>query len=551
VAICSIDDASEVDLYTFSAQVDDILFVRAYRTSNTLQPWVRVYNPDGGLQCQWYGSRFIEGACTLPIAGTYTLRFSDASAGANQTGAYRLFIQRLNQPGGAAAMPFGELVTNTIGEATEVDTYTFPGAVDDRLLVRMHRKSNTLQPWIRIYTPSGSLRCQGFASRFVEIGCTLTVAGTYTMLVTDATDPRDQTGDYTLLVQRLNAPLVVTPVSYGQRIAASIATPTEFDSFTVNGEVDETLVIRMHRRTNTVQPWFRLYNPTGDLVCQGYGQRFVETFCSLAVTGRYTIIAADASDPRDLTGDYVLYVQRLQDPGEAIAMEGFGFQQTGSISDTAEVDTFTFMGEVDDRIFVRMRRTSNVLQPWVRIYTPNGGLLCQGYGARLFETVCTLPQAGRYTALVADASDGRLDTGNYSLYFQRLNNPGAAQVLSGRGAVNGVIDEPFKVATYAMSGQVDDQIALSMVRTSNTLQPWIRVYNPSGELLCQGYGATRAEIDSCTLSRNGTYTILLSDASNGRIETGGYSLNLDCLRGSCISAPAPFGTRVYLPLLRR
>lgn len=487
----------------------------------------------------------------LPRAGTYSLRFSDASGGATETGGYRLYLQRLNQPGGETPLLFGDLLAGAVTDPTEVDTYTIEGEVDDQLIVRLYRSTNTLQPWFRLYSPDGAFRCEGYAGRFVETGCTLPIAGTYTLLVADATLGRAETGDYRLQVQRLNNPIGVTALPYGEQLTAAIDPAAEMDTYTFNGEVDETIVVRMHRTSNTLQPWFRLYDPKGNFVCQGFAERFVETACDLKMAGRYTLVTADASSPRELTGSYGLYIQRLEDPGAATSIDSFGLWLTGGINNAAEVDTFTFTGAVDDRLFIRMHRTSNLVQPWIRIFKPDGAFLCEGYGERLFERDCVLPQAGRYTALVADATVGRLETGNYSLYIQRLNNPGTAQPLPGRGMVSGTIDAPLKVATYTVSGQVDDQINLRMVRLFNTLQPWIRVYNPGGELLCQGFGALRAEIGSCTLPRTGIYTILLADASTGRIETGGYSLAIDCLRGSCLSTPLPLGTRVYLPLLRR
>ena len=66
-----------------------------------------------------------------------------------------------------------------------------------------------------------------------------------------------------------------------------------------------------------------------------------------------------------------------------------------------------------------MNRTSETIQPWMRVYAPNGVLTCEGYSERQAEAYCTLPRSGTYTLLVADASRAGTETGAYSLSLTR------------------------------------------------------------------------------------------------------------------------------------
>jgi cell wall-associated NlpC family hydrolase len=536
---CAIDVVAEVDTFSFNGSVGDALLIRVSRVSNTLQPWLRIYDPNGLKTCEGYAERFVEIGCTLPRSGVFTISVSDSSAPRDKTGNYRLYLQRLNNPGRFTSVNYGVRTSDEIAEPTEVDTYTLNGEVDDKLLLRMTRGSETVQPWLRLYTPTGAKLCEGFADRFFEIGCTLPSTGRYTLIVSDASAGRIETGAYSLEVQRLNNPGTGTAIAFGQTRSSRLDVPVRIATYTFSGTVDDVIFVRTYRTSDELQPWARVYTPSGNKLCEGFSERFIEFACQLPSSGLYTVIVSDATPLRELTGGYDLYIQRLNTPGLVQILGDYGQTVFDSIDQPTRVDTYVIDGKVDDQLLIRMRRLSDTVQPWMRVYSPTGAKICEGFADRFFEIGCTLPRTGRYTLLIADATPSRVETGAYSVYIQRLNSPGNPLPLGPGSSVTGAIQTPSGLDTYNFSGEVGARITIRMQRTSDTLQPWMRVYDPRGGKVCEAFNTTIAEIGNCELPRTGNYTLLVGDASAGRAELGGYALAFDCLSAGCSVSPPP------------
>jgi len=535
---CTISAAAEIDSFGLTGNVNDVLLLRVSRVSNTIQPWLRVFDPDGLKICEGYAERFVEIGCSLPRSGTYRLQISDASALRDKTGDYRLYMQRLNNPGNALTVQFGTRIADAIGEVREIDTYILNGQVDDKLLLRMSRGSETVQPWLRVYTPAGVKLCEGFAERFFEIGCSLPSTGRYTLIISDATGERSETGAYSLIVQRLNAPGENTGIAFGQTRSNRLDIPAQLATYTFTGVVDDIIFLRIYRTTDELQPWVRIFTPSGVQICDGWSVRFIEFSCKLTSSGRYTIIVSDSTALRELTGGYDLYLQRLNAPGLVNVLGEYGQTIYDRIDQPTRVKTYVIDGQVDDQLLIRMRRLSDTVQPWLRVYNPAGTPICEGYAERFFEIGCILPRSGRYTLLIADATASRIEIGAYSVYIQRLNNPGNPLALNPSATISATIQTPGELSTYSLSGQVGARVSFRVQRTSDTLQPWIRVFDPRGVKICEAYHGTLAEISSCDLPRTGNYTVLVSDATAERAELGSYTLFMDCLTAGCsVTAP--------------
>lgn len=315
-------------------------------------------------------------------------------------------------------------------------------------------------------------------------------------------------------------------IDFGIAIQCSIDKATEIDRYTFDAQADDHILLRMTRISETVQPWIRVFAPDKTQICEGYAERLVDIFdCPLPRSGTYSIQVADSSRDRKEIGTYTLYTQRLNNPGTVFPIN-FGQAASGSIGRITQIDTYSFEANVDDRIFIRMLRTSETVQPWIRIYAPDGKLACEVYNERFIEKIdCVIPRTGQYTVLVSDSSKTRTEIGTYSLYFQRLNNPGKGIPISFTESVSGTITSPTEVHTYAFVGKADEKLIVKMNRASETIQPWVRVYSPTGILACEGYNERQIEI-SCVLPRSGTYTMLVADSSQARTETGAYSLSI-------------------------
>ena len=169
----------------------------------------------------------------------------------------------------------------------------------------------------------------------------------------------------------------------------------------------------------------------------------------------------------------------------------FGQSVTGAIGQLAGIDTYTFTATSGDRVLVRMGVSTYTLDPQIRLYSPDGALLCskaidspyEGGVAEINDTNCAaLPVDGQYTLLSGDL-DGN-ETGTYGLSLQMLNNPGMGTVLSFGESVTGKIDLRAEVDTYTFTATSGDRVLVRMGVSTYTLDPQIRLYGPDGTMLC-------------------------------------------------------------------
>jgi len=373
----SIGAAAEMDTYTFTASAGDVVLVRMSRAS------VSLYAPDGTKLCSDLNG------CSLPSDGTYTIL-------AGGTGDYDLYLQRLNDPGNAIPIAFGDTVSASIDLPAEMDAYTFVGASGDQVLVRVAETSGSLWPLIRVYRPNGTLLCEDYSPSTAEVSCSLTSSGTHTILVGDYFGT--YTGEYSLYLQRTNNPGNAIPIAFGNTLSGTVAA-AEMDAYTFVGTPGDQVLVRVAETSGSLWPLIRVYPPNGTLLCEDYSPSTAEVFCTLTSSGMHTILVADYFGT--YTGQYSLYLQRTNNPGNATPIS-FGETLSGSIGAAAEMDTYTFCGASGDQVLVRVAETSGSLWPLIRVYPPNGTLLCEDYSPSTAEVSCSLTSAGMHTILVGD-----------------------------------------------------------------------------------------------------------------------------------------------------
>lgn len=196
---CSVESAGESDNFTFSADANDEIKVRMVRLSGDLNPAVHIYNSSNTSICSAFTSdKVVEiGHCTIPTGGSYKLVADDTYR--TNTGSYYLYVQRLNNPGNAQPISFGQTLPGTIDLDSEIDSFSFKAAANTVAKIRMTRGANTLRPRIRIYDPTGNNICSDFSSsETTEISrCDLPLLGTYTIL---ADDTGSRLGSYTMFL---------------------------------------------------------------------------------------------------------------------------------------------------------------------------------------------------------------------------------------------------------------------------------------------------------------------------------------------------------------
>jgi hypothetical protein len=429
---CAITAAGEIDAYTFTASAGDKVLVRMSKTaSGSLWPGVTVNAPGGAKLCEQASINSTTAeipSCTLTGSGIFTILAHDGNSGL-PTGEYHLYLQRLNNPGNTVSISFGQTLPASISTSAEMDTYTFSATVGDKVLVRMSKTIlANFWPGVRVYSPDGTKLCEqnSTSSTTVEIAsCALSSTGTYTILAYESSYGMYADG-YHLFIQRLNNPGDPVSITFAQTLPASIATPTEMDTYTFLASAGDKVLVRMSQSSGNVWPGIRIYGPDGTKLCDKHSSDSVTAeiaSCSLPDSGTYTILGYD-----DLygmyTGDYHIYIQRLNDPGDPIPIS-FGQTLSGSIITSAEMDTYTFLASAGDKVLVRMSKSSGDVWPGIRIYAPDGVKLCEKKSSDSITAEiasCSLSSTGTYTILVFDDLFG-MDAGNYQIFLELLIYP--------------------------------------------------------------------------------------------------------------------------------
>ncbi len=136
------------------------------------------------------------------------------------------------------------------------------------------------------------------------------------------------------------------------------------------------------------------------------------------------------------------------------------------------------------------------------------------------------------------------------IYLQRTNNPGApGALLFGGQLQTGTISSAAQSNSYIFGASANDVVNFTMVTTSDKLSPKIRLYDPSGILISNGYsswaggcaGGSVVEWNNIKLPITGTYTALIGDC--GDTNTGAYTVSSHCF-GIC---PATLTSAPSLP----
>ncbi len=440
-----------------------------------------------------------------------------------------------------ALINFGETIHCSITAADETDAYTFTANSGDRVLVRMSKTvSGSLWPGVTVYVPGGAILCEKHStdSTTAEIdGCSISSTGTHTILAGDGLSG-ETTGEYHLYLQRLNNPGSPVSITFGQTLPASIATPAEMDTYTFSAIAGDKVLVRISKVVlANFWPGVRVYAPDGTKLCKQHSTNSTSAeiaSCSLPGAGTYTILVYESSYGM-YADDYHLYLQRLNNPGDPVSIS-FGQTLPASIPTPAEMDTFTFTAGVGDKVLVRMSQSSGNLWPGVRVYGPDGTILCEKHSTDSTTaeiTSCALPGTGTYSILGYDDLYG-MYTGDYHIYLQRLNNPGNAVPITFGQTLTGSIVTSAEMDTYTFTASEGDRVLVRMSQTSGSLWPGVRIYGSDGTKLCEKHSpdAVIVEIAGCSLPGAGTYTILAFDDLFG-MYTGNYQIYLELSKYPC------------------
>ena len=207
-----------------------------------------------------------------------------------------------------------------------------------------------------------------------------------------------------------------------------------------------------------------------------------------------------------------------------------GFQHCGFISNSGEVDTWTFTANVGERISVHIGEIidSNDFRPWIRLVSPTGAVLgsTAGLTADVIDDIIA-PATGTYNVLVASFDTGFDGTGTYRI--TSVHTPGPYSVATaddGGSLTNGfthtgeIVRGDVDVWTFTANAGERITLHVAEIIDSDDFRPWIRLWAPSGASLGDTAGLAADVIDDIVAPVTGKYTVLIARFDTGFDGTG-------------------------------
>lgn len=322
-----------------------------------------------------------------------------------------------------------------------------------------------------------------------------------------------------------------TPLACGQPVSGSISNPLDRQYYAFGALAGDKVALRVARTAgSSFYPLLELYSPAGTLVGSSVAVN-PQVVASLAASGIYTAMVSDSG--RASTGSYAVILERFNSPCGTSTPITCGQAASGSIAGALQSDYYSFTGNAGDKVTLRVARTSgNSFFPFLELYAPAGDRL--GSSSAVNPTIdATLTTAGTYTAIVYDS--GWINTGGYSLVWQRLNTPCNAKTISCGQPVNDSVAAAAQLNVYSFAASAGDKVALRVARTSgDSFFPLLELYSPVGDRL--GSGSAVSPTVNASLTATGAHTAMVSDS--GRVSTGAYSVTWEMSTGPC--KPATF-----------
>lgn len=321
----------EQDEWIFTAAANDTIVVRIGELSDatgTFNPRIQILDPSNVSYGPASGVLAAELTLTAPSAGTYRVVVADANN--NDTASYRLSLAKV--PGAFVVVDGdggGPLLSGAVNEGTitvgDLDMWSFATGVNETVVIRIGEvidNNGAFTPSFRLYGPAGAL--VGFpnpvASSANEVTLTNSVAGTYTVVVGDASqnlDGIDDTGDYRLHIAKTQGPFIVgdeggnllPPGGYGGNSDVG-----DLDMWSFCAGAGDAIVARVDEYSDLnghFDPGVRLYGPAGNLLDLDVRAASAQVSVNATVSGTYTLIVGDGNvnlDGIDDPGAYTLSI---------------------------------------------------------------------------------------------------------------------------------------------------------------------------------------------------------------------------------------------------
>jgi predicted RNA-binding protein with TRAM domain len=421
----------DLDLWTVDASAGDRISVQVTELTGGagFAPQLEVISPEGTRLGFMSGSVTARLDLQVREGGTYSVLVTDANQ--TGTGTYRL---RLAQVPGSFVVPGGDdggALTDVVNHdgtvaVGDVDIWTFGATSGELVTLALTELTGGagFTPKIELFGPAGVWKADGQGAAGTTLAVATEDAGTYTVLVSDATPAG--TGTYRLTLNRSSLVPSGEGLVNGTSHLGSISPAADLDTWTFLATAGENIVVRGgETTTGAFNPWLRLYGPDGTLLDSSFGTVAAEVAFRATNSGTFLVVMGDGNNGFGGTGNYRLslavmperFSTSASDDGGAVSADS---SIPGEIT-TGDIDIWSFEANQGNSLVIRMvELVGPGLSPWLRVYGTDGQLIGQNFSTTAAQVSFVAPQSGLYTVVASDGNNGFGGTGTYELTVSGL-----------------------------------------------------------------------------------------------------------------------------------
>lgn len=509
--------------YTVTADAAGLYLLSVNNSGN--EAYAQLLAADGSqVDCQ--GDEYTtHGMCTVPAAGTYTVKvvnggWSDADTAVTLV------------PLGSSRGCADSVGTNwdqpdavrTSVSPVEVDCRPFTATAGERIRLTYGSKVyGTSLAWITDAT--GARICPHFPEDG-EDSCVLPGDGPYRVVSRVSYTDKGFPADFAVKVRRLNDPQGCTtaPVRpYGPLESQDLTTNPCY-TFTV-GAAGPYTVHYVGETGNSGS--VRVYDASGKTVCQSSTDP-----CKVPGAGTYTAVL-DGSYPFSDSPDGLVVLDRASGTGCVPAETG---PYKGELSTAGQYDCLTLNAPQGASIAALTPLVASGVDPDVEVVDRDGTAQCDA--SDLSAGTCDLTGTAPYRALVHASDNSASATGPYGVAFHRTDAASDCPVLpagsfsaDGARATLTTGDGVFSQCLSIPANAHTSAEVLQLVATSGAIPATFSVLDSTGKKVCEHYATTNGWT-ICSLTPGKAQTVLVT----GRDQAATYTLTRRDVTASASSA---------------
>ncbi|MEV6350583.1 RHS repeat-associated core domain-containing protein [Actinoplanes sp. NPDC051851] len=469
----------------------DLITVQVFEPNGTPVLW------DGGdgysYPRTWAGLPGGDLDFTTSFAGTYTvlLGTEDLATGSITVTA--------SAPVAAGALTLGTAKSVSIPRPGQDAIVTFAGTANQALSLSFASYTPAYLPRLTLTGPDGTVLAAGYVDDLWVDLPTLPSTGTYTLRIS----PYSSSGTFSLtLLERQSAGALSLT---GAGTTVTFGTAGRSADATLAGTAGQEITFAFSGWTlpATGSLRVRITDPAGTPVIDG-AVGSLQTFrYTTAVTGTYRTTLTPLNGA---TGAVTVTVSPVQ-AGGALAI---GTAKTTSSPRVGQATRLTLAGTAGQRISLYLSTYTYTYAVWATLTQPSGATVFSGWLTDYWAALGALPATGTYQLVLEPvAQTGTLVLTPYEgIDAGATTIGGAAKTLTAPSA-NRYADTTFTVT----AGQ-----RLSMGFTGWTFAStsiWLRLVDPSGTVLLDGYVSSSYSVDTRALAAAGTYRLSVMAADRG------------------------------------